>query len=98
MNFGPTPDLVQSASYCSAQQAGLDTCGLAQLASRTVGVPFVGLIAGSLAIAEPLRRLHGSPGLEMLSGSALSLPDVESCTLTAEPYAFGHVTVDGEGQ
>ncbi len=45
----------------------MDECGLTQLASRTVGVPFVGLIAAALAIAELLRRLHGGTAIEIAS-------------------------------
>lgn len=41
--------------YSAVRESGLDTCGLAQLASRTVGVPFAGLIAATLAIFRPER-------------------------------------------
>jgi hypothetical protein len=68
---------------------------LTQLASRTVGAPFVGMIAAGLAIAEVLRRLHGGCGLEILSGSVASLDDVESVKIACEPYGFGHAAVAG---
>jgi hypothetical protein len=78
-------------AYQALKQAGMDKCGLAQLASRTVGVPFVGVIAACLGIAEVLRRLHGGVALEFLSTSASTLEDVESGTLPTLPYAHGHV-------
>jgi hypothetical protein len=78
-------------AYQALKQAGMDGCGLTQLASRTVGVPFVGLIAACLAIAEVLRRLHGGTALEFLSTSASTLDDIETGTLPAPPYAHGYV-------
>jgi hypothetical protein len=79
-------------AYRALQGAGMDPCGLAQLASRTVGVPFVGLIAGCLAIAELLRRLNGGDALEFVSGSAIALHDFECGILEAEPYSAGYVS------
>ena len=84
-------DVSVMPAYVSLRKAGLDICGLAQLASRTVGVPYVGLIAGALAISELLRRLHGGTGLELVSGSAASLEDVEALAITCAPYAWGHL-------
>ncbi|HZW06079.1 MAG TPA: hypothetical protein VFF65_03060 [Phycisphaerales bacterium] len=90
-------DDVQSPKSMPAYQAmkdtGLDECGLTRLASRSVGVPFVGLIAGCVVLSELLRRLHGGTALEQLSTSALALADVETVAAPAEPYAFGHVPV-----
>jgi hypothetical protein len=83
--------------YSALQKSGLDTCGLAQLASRTVGVPFVGLIAAALAVSELLRRLHGADGVELASGSALNLDDIECCGLPFSPYAFGHLSAQTAG-
>jgi hypothetical protein len=78
-------------AYQALKQAGMDKCGLTQLASRTVGVPFVGLIAACLAIAEVLRRLHGGIALEFLSTSASTLDDIETGALPVQPYAHGYV-------
>ncbi len=80
-------------AYSALRKSGLDTCGLAQLASRTVGVPFVGLIAAALAVSELLRRLHGAEGVETASGSALNLGDIACVRIPVSPYAFGHVPV-----
>jgi hypothetical protein len=79
-------------AYRALKDAGMDPCGLAQLASRTVGVPFVGLIAGCLVISELLRRLNGGIALEFLSGSAAALGDFEYGHLTAPFYSAGHVS------
>ena len=78
-------------AYQQLKKAGMDSCGLAQLASRTVGVPFVGLIAGCLAVSELLRRLHGGIALEYAAGSVLALDDIECGSIEAEVYAFGHL-------
>jgi len=78
-------------AYRALKDAGMDPCGLALLASRTVGVPFVGLIAGCLVISELLRRLNGGVALEFASGSAAALENFECGILEAPPYAAGHV-------
>jgi hypothetical protein len=72
-------------------QSGFDECGLVQLVSRTVGVPFVSLTAAAIAIAELLRRLHSGPGFELISGSVSSLVDVEISPVEYGTYEFGHV-------
>jgi hypothetical protein len=73
-------------AYRALRQGGMDECGLAQLASRTVGVPFVGLIAAGVTLSELLRRLHGGPALELASGSIAALQDVETIGFAAQPY------------
>jgi hypothetical protein len=88
---GSSFDVSSMPAYSALRESGLDTCGLAQLASRTVGVPFVGLIAAALAVSEPLRRLHGAGGVELASGSALNLDDIECVRLPFSAYAFGHL-------
>jgi hypothetical protein len=47
-------------------QGRVDACGLVQLATRTVGAPFVGVVAATLVIAEVLRRLNGGGGCEVV--------------------------------
>lgn len=78
-------------AYQALKDGGMDACGVTQLASRTVGVPFVGLAGGCLAIAELLRRLNGGVALEFTAGSVAALEDLESGALSASPYASGHV-------
>lgn len=73
-------------AYQALKRKGMDTCGLAQLASRTVGVPFVGVVAASLVIGELLRRLHGGTAMELVSGSVASLEDFEVVPMAPKPY------------
>jgi len=80
-------------AYEALKRGGMDTCGLAQLASRTVGVPFVGLIAACLVLSELLRRLNGGGAFEIVSGSVASLNDIETIAIPCGPYAFGHLPV-----
>ena len=64
-----------SAAYQDLLARGLDECGLLEIASRTVGVPFVGVIAATIALMEIVRRLNGGPGLEVLD---LTLRDLSA--------------------
>jgi hypothetical protein len=47
-------------AYRALREAGLDQCGLTLLAEKTVGAPFVGLVAASLVVGEVVRGLHGA--------------------------------------
>ena len=78
-------------AYEALKREGMDECGLTQLASRTVGVPFVGLIAAALAIAELLRRLHGGTAIEIASASAATLDDIEAVAMAATPFPGSYV-------
>jgi len=82
-------DVLISRAYCPEEYPHLDQCGLAQLASRTVGVPFVGLTAAALVVAEILRRLHSGTALELVAGSIASLEDIEASPIDAGLYEFG---------
>jgi hypothetical protein len=84
-------DISKMAAYQTSNHPHLDECGLAQLASRTVGVPFVSVTAAALGIAELLRRLNGGLGLELVSGSVSALEDVEISPVECGIYEFGHV-------
>jgi hypothetical protein len=46
-------------AYQNAEAEGADGCGLVRLAETAVAAPFVGVVAACLALAEPLRTLHG---------------------------------------
>jgi len=93
----PSGDNLQCRpAYQALKRKGIDACGLAQLASRTVGVPFVGVIAATLVIAELLRRLHGGPGFELIASSAAALGDVETVNMAFQPYPGGFVPADPE--
>jgi hypothetical protein len=78
-------------AYEPSKYPTLDECGLAQLATRTVGVPFVGLTVASFAIAELLRRLHSGQAVELVSGSMAALEDIEISAMDNRTYEFGHV-------
>jgi hypothetical protein len=53
---------VEQSAYNQLLTEGvLDRCGMTVLAGKAVGAPFVGSIAGALALAEVLRLLHGGP-------------------------------------
>jgi len=82
-------DALATPAYCPEEYPHLDQCGLAQLASRTVGVPFVGLTAAALVVGEILRRLHSGTALELVAGSIASLEDIETSPIDAGLYKFG---------
>jgi hypothetical protein len=84
-------DVGDMPAYQSLKRQGLDSCGIAQLASRTVGVPFVGVIAGCLVLSELLRRLNGGQTFELVSGSVSALEDIEVIPRESKAYAFGHL-------
>ena len=86
-------DFQQMPAYESLRQNGMNRCGVAQLASRTVAVPFVSLTAGCLVISELLRRLHGVSGTELAALSLLAMDDIETVSGESSPYAFGYVPV-----
>lgn len=78
-------------AYDPGKHPGLDQCGLPQLASRSVGIPFVSVTAGAFMLAEILRRLNGGHAFELVSGSLSSLDDLEVSRCESEPYSWGHV-------
>jgi len=78
-------------AYEPGKHPELDQCGLTQLASRSVGIPFVSVTAGAFVLAEILRRLNGGAAFELVSGSLSSLGDIEVSRCESEPYAWGHV-------
>lgn len=83
------PDVSHMPAYADLKDRGADACGLAQLASRTVGVPFVGLVAAALVISELLRRLNGGASYEVIAGSVTCFDDVEACSGVSGIYEFG---------
>jgi hypothetical protein len=85
----PHPTGSQPA-YSTDKHPSLDECGLAQLASRTIGVPFVGLLAAAFAVSEILRRLHGGAAFEIISGNSAALEDIEMSPTPSSVYPFGH--------
>ena len=55
-------------AYEKLAAGGLEQCGLTQLASRTVGAPFVGAIAAAIVIGEVLRVVNGAHGYSLIDG------------------------------
>ena len=51
----------------------LDRCGMTLLAGKAVGAPFVGAVAGTLALSEVLRLLHGGPVYQLIDVDLLGL-------------------------
>ena len=43
------------------EEGALNHCGVALLAGKAVGAPFVGAVAAPIVVAEVLRMLHGAP-------------------------------------
>ncbi len=82
-------------AYQALKQQGFDRCGLAQLASRTVGVPFVGAVAASLVLSELLRRLNGGQAYELIASSVSALEDTETIPISCNTYSFGHLPAAG---
>lgn len=83
-------EIESQPAYSGDKHPSLDHCGLAQLASRTIGVPFVGLMAATFAIAEILRRLHGGAAFEVISACTAALEDIETSSIPSSVYAYGH--------
>lgn len=50
-------------AFNELRSQGVDECGIVMLQGRAVGASYVGMTAAALATCEPLRRLHGSPGI-----------------------------------
>jgi hypothetical protein len=63
----------KAPAYTQLAKDGVDECGLVQLASRTVGAPFVGVVAAAIAVGEVVRRLNGGAGCEIVD---LTLRDI----------------------
>jgi hypothetical protein len=79
-------------AYRAAEKDGMDICGLVMLASRSIGVPFVGLTAGTLVVAELLRRIHSGPGIDVMSVMMSSPIDSEVVICTKSLAYLGSVS------
>ncbi|MGD9786052.1 MAG: hypothetical protein AB7E80_15700 [Hyphomicrobiaceae bacterium] len=87
------PNVAGKPAYQSLKAQGLDVCGLTQLASRSVGVPYVGLTAAAFGLSELLRRLHGGEACQSIVGSIVDPDAIETVSLSNGPYAYGYVEV-----
>lgn len=85
---GPTERGTSAASGAAYQQAlseGADACGLVLLAGRAAAASFVGIIAATLALAEPLRILHSGQHLATASFDAGRPRPARSSPATTAP-------------
>jgi hypothetical protein len=69
---------VDAPAYRALQAAGMDRCGLTQLAGRTVGAPFVGAVAAALVIAEATRLAIGAHRYELVDGHLRNLDHLQA--------------------
>jgi hypothetical protein len=89
---------VSENAYRDLEGRGFDKCGLVELATRTVGAPFVGLVAASLALGEMIRRLGGLAGTEVID---LTLRDISNRSVIAAAMPMrgfnpGFIAIGGE--
>lgn len=81
--------LVGTVAYQAlANERSLDECGLVTLAQRTVGAPFVGIVASTLAIAEVLRLLSDGPRYEIVDGDLRTLDSRQAIPHRSAPAPF----------
>jgi len=72
INSQSSQDALKPA-YEALKREGMDECGLATLAGRSVGACFVGMLTSTLMIAELLRMAHGAHAYSLIDGSLRSL-------------------------
>lgn len=73
---------VSTRGYSNLLNKGAEACGIVQLASRTVGAPFVGAVAAAVAISEILRRLNNGSPIDVLD-MTLRDPKTRSTVLSS---------------
>jgi hypothetical protein len=67
------PDL--APAYRRHLERTKDRCGTTTLASKSVGVPFVGCFAAALVLSEFFRRLAGEPGFKLQETNLRDIAD-----------------------
>jgi len=60
-------------AYASLSRKGVDKCGIARLAGRSVGACFVGMAAAAIMVAELLRMIDGAHAYSLIDGTLRSL-------------------------
>jgi hypothetical protein len=92
-----TEDVTECAAYLKMlNERELDRCGITLLAGKSVGAPFVGALAATLAISEILRLLHGGPLYQLID---LDLQSIDYRTTILQTRDFsslnpGYVCAD----
>ncbi|BCS51826.1 hypothetical protein [Geobacter sp. SVR] len=66
-------ELVAQPAYSNLAKKGVDSCGIAMLAGRTVGASFVGSTVASLVVCDILRMIHGGDRYALIDGTLSSL-------------------------
>lgn len=69
----PATRLLKQPAYAALAEEGIDECGLALLAGRSVGASFVGTAVAALVVAEALRLIAGGPQYGLIDGSLRAL-------------------------
>ena len=65
-----TDSLLELPAYAALRSDSQDTCGVVQVAGAAVGVPFMGAVAGALAVAEAIRAtMMDGPRFEVVDMS-----------------------------
>jgi hypothetical protein len=82
--------LLSSPAYQSLAAAGLDQCGLAMLAGRSVGASFVGAATAAIVIAELLRMVMGEHRYEVIDGTLRSLKSRKAIQHEGPNAPFNH--------
>lgn len=70
------PEVVKAPAYQALLASGVDPCGVATLATRSVGAPFVGCVAAGYVIAALMRH---QLGLDAFSVIDLNLRNPAAC-------------------
>jgi hypothetical protein len=70
---GIKDNLTEKPAYSNLTKKGLDACGIAMLADRSVGASFVGSAVASLVISDLLRLIHGGNRYALIDGTLASL-------------------------
>lgn len=66
-------ELIAQPAYSNLAKNGVDSCGIAMLAGRSVGASFVGSTVASLVISDLLRVIHGGDRYALIDGTLSSL-------------------------
>lgn len=68
------------------REGELDQCGVTLLAGKAVGAPFVGAVAGALAVSEILRLFHGGTTHELIDID-LKQPDYRTAVISRQDFS-----------
>lgn len=78
----------------SYESLGLDRCGMLQVASTAVGVPFVGVAVAGLVLGQVLRAIAGEPLYDTIAGNLGALGVVSSSQGASTIRNPGYISPD----